>query len=330
MVFSGTLVAGATISQYVAVARAAEECGYESGWITEVAGCDAVTALAATAGATSRLTLATGILPIYARDPYLMAMTLSTLQEYSGGRIVAGFGTSTPAIITGWHGLPFERPIEKTRAYVEIVRRFLAGERVKAEGEYTIRGASMRPVKQPVPIYLGTLNDRMLELAGEIADGVILNFPTPGYTEHALAVIARGLAKAGRDRSAIDVCANFRTGVGAWEGLANSLRRELISYFTAPVYRKVWGRDGWAAEIERVTALWDAGDRAGAVAAISDEFTDAHGVIGASVAECRAKVRRFLDLGVDHAVLFPIFAEGAGGNDGFLGAVRAFGPRAAG
>jgi probable F420-dependent oxidoreductase len=313
MVLSGVCIQGASIGRHVQIAREAERLGYETGWVTEVQGPDAVTVMAAVAGATSSLRIGTGIVPIYARDPYLMAMTFHSLQDLSGGRMTAGFGTSTPAIITGWHGIPFERPIAKTRAYVDIVRRLLAGERVKSEGEYAIRGASLRSAAAGhVPIYLAALNTRMLELAGEVADGVILNFPTPGYVKSALAAVDRGLAKAGRERSSIDVVANFRTGVGEFSAVATPLRRELISYFTAPVYQNVFRADGYGAEVDTVTKLWADGDRAGAVAAIPDAFVDAHGVLGETADDCRAKIRDYLALGIDHAVLFPLTPDGAG------------------
>lgn len=325
MVFSGVILSAATIAQHVAIAREAEALGYETGWVAEVGGADAVTVIAAAALNTTRLKLATGIIPIYARDPYLMAMTLASLADLSGGRVIAGFGTSTPAIITGWHGIPFERPLAKTRAYVDLVRRFLAGERVKSEGEYLIRGASLRPSKHPVPIYLGALNTGMLELAGEVADGVILNFPTHGYARRAIEAIDRGLARGGRSRADIDIVANFRTGItGNFDEIAGPLGRELVSYFTAPVYQKVFREDSWEADVERVSGLWAAGDRAGAVGAIPDTFTDAHGIIG-TVDACTAKVQSFLELGVNHAVLFPVVADGPDAAERALETIRAFG-----
>lgn len=325
MVFSGVCIQGSNVGRHVQVAREAERLGYKSGWVTEVAGPDAVTVLAACAAATSKLTLGTGILPIFVRDPFLAALTFHSLADLADRPVVAGFGTSTPAIVTGWHGLPFDRPVAHTRAYVEIVRKLLAGERVKSEGLYTIRGAQLRgPAKHPVKIYLAALNTRMLELAGEVADGVILNFPTPGYTTRAIEAISRGLAKGGRQRSEIEIVANFRTGVSEdFDAIANVLRRELITYFMAPVYQQVFREDGYAGDVERVTALWAAGDRPGAIAAIPDAFAGDHSVIG-SVEAGRAKVQRFLDLGIDRAVLFPVVPDARDGVDRFVETMAAF------
>ncbi len=325
MVFSGTSISRGGVASQVAAAQAAEEAGYEAVWVAEVQEPDAITVLAAVASATSRITLATGILPTYVRDPFLMAMTLHSLQEYSGGRLLPGFGTSTPAIVTGWHGIPFERPIRHTREYVGLVRRLLAGERVKSEGTFTIRGASLRSAANPaMPIWLAGLNPQMLELAGEIADGVILNFPTVGYVERALEAIDRGLRKSARTRGEFTIAANFRTCItDVFENGANPLRRELVTYFMAPVYQKVFREDGYEVDVQRVTQLWAAGERAGAIAAIPDDFVDAHGVIG-TLEACRAKVQAFLDLGIDEAILFPVVADGSGA-EAYIGTIRAFG-----
>jgi probable F420-dependent oxidoreductase len=313
MTFSGVWLNGPTIADHVNLARAAEAAGYASAWATEVSGPDAVTVLAASAAATSRIRLGTGIVAIGVRSPYLMAMTLASLQDLSGGRISAGFGTSTPAIVSGWHGLPYDPRRARVREYVELVRSFIAGERVKHDGLYTVRGAALRGRPGPrVPVYLAALNPRMLELAGEIADGVILNFPTPGYVARALAAIRRGLERAGRQRTDIDIVANLRAGIGSYEEIAPPLKREFITYFFADVYRKAWRDDGFGDDLDRAAERWQAGDRAGATAGISSAFVNAHAVIG-SAAECRAAARGFLDLGIDNIVLFPVIPDGPDG-----------------
>lgn len=325
MIFSGVCIQGSNVARHVQVAREAERLGYESGWVTEVAGPDGVTVLAACAAATSTLTLGTGILPIYVRDPFLAALTFHSIADLADRPVIAGFGTSTPAIVTGWHGLPFDKPVARTRAYVDIVRKLLAGERVKSEGIYTIRGAQLRgPARHPVKIYLAALNTRMLELAGEVADGVILNFPTPGYTKRAIEAIERGLARGGRARTEIEIVANFRTGVtDDFAAIANVLRRELITYFMAPVYQQVFREDGYGDDVERITALWATGDRPAAIAAIPDAFADDHSVIG-SVADGKAKIQRYLDLGIDRAVLFPVVPDARDGVDRFIETMAAF------
>lgn len=307
--FSGVSITGATIRDNIATAVAAEEAGYRTAWVAEVSGPDAVTIMAACAANTSRIGLATGIVSTFIRSPFLTAMTFSSLTDLAEGRVVAGFGTSTPAIVEGWHGLPFHPPLAATREFVRLFRQFVAGERVKASGIYSVRGASLRPSRFPIPVYLAALNDGMLRLAAEIADGVILNFPTIPYAEHALEVLHRELQRHGRDRAAFDIVANFRTGTDGFEPVATTLKRELITYLLAPVYQRVFRADSWGAEVERATGEWAAGRRAEAVGEIDPAFVDAHAVIGTRD-ECLAKVQRFLDLGIDNAVLFPVVGDG--------------------
>lgn len=327
MPYSGVVIHGNRVADHVAVAVEAERLGFQSAWVTEVAGPDVATVLAAAATATRRIRLGTGIAAIFVRDPYLAAMTFAALQDLSGGRIIAGFGTSTPAIVTGWHSLPWSKPLGHTREYVDIFRRLVAGERVKHEGLYTIRGASIRTAGgQPIPVYVGALNERMLELAGEIADGVILNFPTRSYVRRAVAAIERGLATSGRTRAEFDVLAFLRTVVSTDERAAAApIRRELVSYFMAPVYEKVFRADGYGDDCDRFVSRWREGDRAGAVAGISDAFVRDHAILG-TPAECRAQAEAMLEAGVDTAVLFPVAAEGAAGSDAILRTVQALAP----
>jgi alkanesulfonate monooxygenase SsuD/methylene tetrahydromethanopterin reductase-like flavin-dependent oxidoreductase (luciferase family) len=311
MSFTGVALSFGNVTDNAGAAVEAERLGYKSCWIPEVSGPDAVTLMAAAALKTSRLTIATGIISIYLRSPFLTAMTFQDIAEVSSGRVIAGFGTSTPAIVTGWNGMPFGRPIPDTREFVALFRRFVAGERVKSDGMFKVRGASLRgPSPHPIPVYLGALNDRMLELAGEIADGVILNFPTKTYVAHALEVLHRGLAKAGRSREQLTILGNFRCAAGDFNAHANVMRRELITYFTAAVYQKVWTADGYGDEIRRIGDLWNGGDRAGAMSGIADDFVDDHTVFCPTPAAVHAKVQSFLDLGLDGAVLFPVVTDG--------------------
>jgi probable F420-dependent oxidoreductase len=325
--FGGVALTGNTIEEHVRTAVEAEKCGYDTAWMAEVFGPDAVTVLAASAVATSRIRLATGIVSTYVRSPYLAAMSFHSLADLADGRIAAGFGTSTPVIVEGWHGLPFPKPLRATREFVELFRKLMAGERVKADGVYKIRGVSLRgPAKgSPIPVYLGALNDRMLRLAAEIGDGVILNFPTIPYARHALEVINQSLAEAGRARTDIQIIANFRSGVGDFDTLAGVLRRELITYLLAPVYQRVFRSDGWADDVEAATTAWAAGDRVGAVANITDNFVAAHGLLGPKD-EVLQRLGEFLALGIDQACLFPVVVDGEDVKGRQLEVVRALGP----
>ena len=304
---SGVALTVGNMDARAKLACEAEHLGYQSVWISEVNGADAVTSMCAVAAATSTIKIATGIIGIYVRDPLLMAMTANSLNEYSKGRIMLGLGSSTAVIVEKWHGVPWDHPLGRMAEYVELVRRLTAGERVKHDGHYKLSGAQMAGKSWgQVPIYLGALSPKMLTLAASMADGVILNFPTLTYAKRALHVIEDGLRNAGRSREEFNVTAFLRTTVTSHPAeMVNRYRAELLSYVLAPVYRRVFTDDGYGDNCYRANERWAAGDRAGAGAAVTDEMVHDHSVIG-DAAECAARIRAFRDLGVDNAVVFPI------------------------
>jgi probable F420-dependent oxidoreductase len=304
-------------------AALAEKLGYESVWISEVNGPDAVTTMCSIASRTGSITIATGIMCLYLRDPLLMAMTANSLVEFAGPRVILGLGTSTQVIVERWHGLRWDHPLGKARSYVGLVRRFLAGERVKEAGLYSLSGAQMALTPNAtVPIFLAGLGPKMLRLAGSIADGVILNFPTLSYAQRAVRDIEQGIAESGRQRSEVNVTAFLRTTVTDDPAAAMpAYRSELLSYVLSPVYRSVFTRDGYGDICDGVNEKWAAGDRGGALAAVSDTMVADHSVIG-DEAECRRRFQEFRDVGVDNAVVFAMPGGAADANEGVLHTVR--------
>ena len=304
-------------------ASLAEDLGYESVWISEVNGADAVTTMCNIAAGTRSIAIATGIMCIYLRDPLLMAMTANSLVDVAGQRLILGLGTSTQVVVERWHGLKWDHPLGKTESYVRLVRQLLAGDRVKEDGLYRLSGAQLtvRPNGE-IPIYLAALNGKMLRLAGAIGDGVILNFPTLSYTRWAIDHVREGMAEAGRRDSDVNVTAFLRTTVT--DDPASSIpayRSELLTYVLSPVYRRVFTRDGYGEVCDAVNEKWAAGDRAGAMAALSDEMVRDHSVIGTE-AECRSQFQAFRDAGVHNAVVFAMPGGAKDAHEGVLNTVR--------
>src|SRR3712207_2265520 len=172
--------------EQVELAALADELGLDSVWISEAWGQDAVSVLGLLAGRTERVALGSGLLQIPARQPAATAMAAVTLDVLSGGRFRLGLGVSGPQVSEGWYGVPFARPVARTREHVEIVRAALARRGpLRHEGrEYRIplppeAGTGLgkplkllaKPVQRPIPIYLGATGPRAVEQAGEIADG---------------------------------------------------------------------------------------------------------------------------------------------------------------
>jgi probable F420-dependent oxidoreductase len=306
---NGFVATVGTVREIAALAAQGERLGYESVWVAETTGYDVVTLATAIAGATGAVRVGTGIAGIYLRDPLLMAMSANALNEYAGGRLILGLGTSTPVIVERWHGLPWSRPIGHMRAYTALVRRLLDGERVTSSGLYTLAGAQLAvPAAGPAPIYFGALNPRMLALAGEVADGVILNFPTLSYARGAVAAVREAEARAGRAPGSVTVAAFLRTTVTDTPDSAlvgDRYQRELLPYALAPVYRRVFTDDGYGAVCDAVNALWAAGERGPALEAVSADMIRDHTVVGPA-AECAERIQALCATGIDCAVLLPL------------------------
>lgn len=155
--------------EIVEVVQQAEALGYDSVWVGESWGRDGFTWLTQLACHTTRIKLATGITTVFSRAPALIAQTVAALDEISAGRVILGLGTSGPLVIENWHGLPFERPLRRTREYIEIIRLILSGERVNYQGEiFQLKGFRLpfAPVRSRVPIYVASLGPQNLRLTG--------------------------------------------------------------------------------------------------------------------------------------------------------------------
>ena len=166
----------------LALIREAEDLGYTSLWIAEVSGPDAFVSLAALAVNTRKAELATGVIPIQIRTPGAMAMGFLTINELSGGRAIAGLGVSSPIIVERWHGASYRKPVTAMRECVTIMRQLFTEGRSKFQGEVYKSDfkLSMRiTAPHPPKIYLAGLNAPMLRLAGEVADGVLMNYSPP-------------------------------------------------------------------------------------------------------------------------------------------------------
>ena len=269
----------------------AERLGYESVYITHIAGRDSVTALMAYASRTQRVLLGTGVVPIYSRTPVAMAQSFATLDEFSGGRAIAGLGVSHRPVVEAWYGQSIDKPLAEMRDYVGVLRAILRGEDPPAtdkfRSSFRFLGYQARP---ELPIYLAGLAPGMLRLAGELGDGVVLWLCTPDYIRDVVVPnVAEGRAKAGKPLDGFDIVAAVPSAVTSEPQLArDTLRNELIPYFSLPFYRKMIELSGYEGDLA-------AFDRDG-VTGISDGFIAALAAIG-STEEATATVRRYIEAG---------------------------------
>lgn len=299
----------------VEVAQKAErEWGYDAIWLAETNGPDSFALGGALATATERSTIGTAIVPVYNRTPAVLAMSAATVQQLSGGRFVLGLGSSSHAIVGDWNGVPFERPLAHVRESVAILRQALAGEKTAFAGEaFRSKGFRLGNVpKQPVPIYLAALREKMLRLAGSIGDGLIVNLFPSSALPQILAAYRAGGAEAGRDVSRHEVVCRFQVLVTDDLAMArNVVRMAFGGYMSAAVYNKFLAWCGFEDEMRAVAAAFARKDRAGVGAAMSDDLVDRITILGPAE-RCREQIAEFVAAGVTTPVLSPLAIDRRG------------------
>jgi probable F420-dependent oxidoreductase len=297
------------------VAEHAEILGYESLWIADTgAGPDAFVVAAVAAGVTRRVRIGTAVVPIYTRALPVHAAGAGSVAQLAPGRFVLGLGVSSETIVDAWGGVPFRRPFTRMRETVAALRQMLAGERITFEGK-TIRTRNFRlvsPPPKPVPIYVAALMPPMLELAGEIADGVILNFMPVEAVPRMLAHVRAGAERAGRDPATLEIVSRFQVVVTDDVAAArSSLRHMMGPYFATSVYNRFVAWCGFPEEARAIDAAWRAKDRARNLAAVTDEMVERLAIIG-SAEHCREQLAGFVAAGVTTPMIQPfLFDEAA-------------------
>src|SRR3954464_7227639 len=203
---------GLTSQDQIEIVQEAERLGYDSVWTPEAYGSDAATILGWIAAQTSMIKIGSAIFQMPGRSPAMAAMTAATLDQLSDGRMLLGLGSSGPQVSEGWHGVRFARQLQRTREYIEVVRKVLARERLEYHGE-TIElplpdgpGRALKltiaPVQDAIPIYLAAMGPKNTALAGEVADGWIPFLLSPEHLPQLRASLEGGAARAPRARAA--------------------------------------------------------------------------------------------------------------------------------
>ena len=286
------------------IVQRAEERGFDSVWVGEAWGTETCTMVSALLARSQRIHIGTGIVSLYLRPPTLTAMQAATLDLIAPGRARLGLGVSTRNINT-MHGIPWDFPLARTREYVALLRRLLAGERVTHEGQfYSPKGFQLSvPAPSQLPIYLAAVNPKMLQLAGEIADGIQLAWIPAREVPHSIAEIAKGAERAGRRLADINIGCYIHTMVtDDRERTFKQLRRVLVGYCQANTYIQGFRRFGYSDIIDEVHGYWKAGDRAQAEVAISEKMVEELYIFG-TAEECHAQLETFTQAGVNLPVV---------------------------
>jgi F420-dependent oxidoreductase-like protein len=292
-----------TLAESVARAQAAEKFGYESVWVIQLPDArDASLVLAAYAAATHRVMLGTGVLPIYTRHPTAMAQMAATVDELSGGRFILGIGISHRVTVEGMWGMQLNSPVDAMREYLSIVRTSLRDGGCDFEGaHFSARWTYSAPRRPGIPVMISALNPRMLELAGELADGVVLWMCSPSYTrDHVIPALKAGREKAGKTLDGFEVVSAVSACLTADRAAALDVFRQTVTrYASLPFYRKMLDASGFQSELESGT--------------VSEAMLDELAGIG-DERQVRDAIARYRDCGVTLPVVGPF-----GGHKGAAG-----------
>ncbi len=306
---------------HLALAQEADRLGYSVVWAAEAYGSDSPSMLAWLAGQTENIELGSAVMQIPARTPAMTAMTAATIDGISGGRFRLGLGVSGPQVSEGWHGVPFGRPLRRTREYVDIVRLALARKPVAYDGEYYTLplpdgpGKALRltvhPVRERVPVYLAAVGPRNLELAGEIADGWLAVFFSPEYASEQLAQVAIGRQKAGLGLDGFDVVPTVPVVIGDDPAVCAEPVRGYAALYIGGMgsrkqnfYNQLAVRMGYAAAAAEVQDLYLDRRPRDAMAAVPAEFIDRTSLLG-PVERITDRLAAYAEAGVGTLTIAP-------------------------
>jgi F420-dependent oxidoreductase-like protein len=316
---------GLTADQQLGLVKEAEDAGFDSVWAAEAYGSDAATVLAWIAGQTERIRLGSAIFQIPARSPAMTAMTAATLDHLSNGRMILGIGSSGPQVAEGWHGQRFPRQLQRTREYVEIVRKALARERLEYEGdEYTLPlpdgpGKALKlmigTVQERIPIYIAAIGPKNTQLTGEIADGWMPTFFSPEHVEEFRKLLEEGASRAGRSLNGFDIAPNVNLCIDDDVERARDAMRPFLALYVGGMgsrkqnfYNALVRRYGFEETADEVQDLYLSGKKDEAAAALPAELIDMTSLCGP-----RDRVKERLDVyreaGVGTLVTTPIALE---------------------
>jgi len=311
------------VRSFADLAVRAERLGYHSVWLPEGRGREAFAQLGALAVTTDRIHLGTGIMPVFSRPPALAAMGLATLDDLSGGRMIFGIGAGHPGITERGYGQAFTRPVRAVREFVEIVRLAMSGEPVRYTGKvFNVQEFALEstPARQ-VPIFVAALRGSMLRLAGEIGDGVLLNWMTPEQAARSAAAVREAARAAGRPQESVSVACFVRVCVTEQVERARAiLRRMIATYAGLDAYARMFEESGFVEEVLAIRTGWASGIDA-ASHAVSDRMVEGLGLIG-TADHCRTALERFRESGVELPVIYPYPVEpGSGSYDRTIAAL---------
>ncbi len=316
--------------QAAATAADYERAGVDMIWVAELYSFDAVSILGFLAAKTERMQLASGILPIYSRTPALIASTAAGLDAVSQGRFVLGLGASGPQVIEGWHGVPYDKPLTRTREIIDICRIVWKRERLSYEGKaYTLplpedQGTGLgkplklinHPVREEIPIHIASLGHKNVAMTAELANGWLPVFFHPEKARDVWGEdLDAGFAKRADDLGPLDIVAGGTVAITDDKAQAQTIRdfaRPMTALYVGGMgsrdqnfYNNVFQRYGYEDEAAQIQELYLQGKKDEAAALVPDDFLDATAMVG-DEGWVKERIEAYRAAGVTHLQIMPV------------------------
>jgi alkanesulfonate monooxygenase SsuD/methylene tetrahydromethanopterin reductase-like flavin-dependent oxidoreductase (luciferase family) len=300
---------GLSPADIIACVKLAEELGYESAWVAEGHGGDQFAILSACAAVTKRILLGTSISSVFVRSVPTIAMAAATVDHISEQRFILGLGSSHRVQVEPEHGVPYSKPVQRLRESVEIIRILLRNGVVSYKGEtLTIEHFDLwfSPIRKEIPVYLAALFPKMLQVCGEIAQGVILTWSTLDAGRRAAENIAIGAHRVGRRPEEVDIASLLPCYVTDDRRKAFDAMRPAVALYGGffPRYNRLMAESGYPEAAQAIKAAWDQGGQEAATKVVPDELIEAIAVAG-TPAECRERTEAYRRSGIALPIISP-------------------------
>jgi 5,10-methylenetetrahydromethanopterin reductase len=288
-----------SVDQIVACSRILDNYNPDSIWIPETWGMDCSSMMSSISQITKRPKIGSSIINIYSRSPALVAMTAATIDILSSGRVILGLGTSSSSIVEDWHGVKFSNPVGRMREYVEIIRLVLSGKKCNYAGKFFhLKNFNLliTPQKKDIPIYLAAINEKMVNLAWDVADGVI-------FYLRPLDEIKETIQKMQNKRK-IDVACQVITSVSENREDAINRAKKTIAFYVSVgyIYREFLARHGFEKETRKIFTEYKKSGFKDNHKLVSDEMVNALTISG-TPKDAKKQLSRFVKAGVDLPIL---------------------------
>ncbi|MGQ0638529.1 MAG: LLM class flavin-dependent oxidoreductase [Nitrososphaerota archaeon] len=271
----------------------------DSIWIPETWGMEVCSMLSTVSQMARKPKMGSSIINIYSRSPTLIAMAAATIDTLSNGRFILGLGTSSEPIVQEWHGFKLEKPIQRMREYVEIIRLVISGQKVNYNGKlFQLKNFTLliKPPRKEIPIYLAAVNQKMVDLTWEIADGII-------FYLHPISELQNTIQRM-QSKKKIDVASQFITCMSEDEEKAIDRAKKTLSFYISvgKIYREFLAKNGFKNETENI---YDEFKKSGVTSnyrLVSDSMLESLVICG-TPEDCRKKLERFVKAGVALPIL---------------------------